>query len=382
MKTSTIALYDAATIDTLPWPNHPDALNAKKFLIPLIKNGVKPYIHNVDTTMMALVLDDIVMPLTVNEGEYENSYVCSPYGQYFNYGLDTVDKLQRAYVKTPLKFLLKRMQKTFERGKLNKVVIVNNWLVSTNLHPELNVEQINQMIAFLSRQFPEHAIVFRSINLYQNPVKCASLKKCAFDLIASRKIYLFKTDNPAAYKQRMFQSDMKLYRSTPYQIIDSQELTNQEIPRLADLYNALYIDKHSKQNPQLSAKFIELAVRENILTLKVLKKDDRIDAVVGFFDRNGVMTSPLFGYDTSLPKEFGLYRLISTILTLEAKKKGVLLNQSSGAGSFKKLRKGEPHIEYMAVYTKHLPLKRRIPWKVLQKMVNSVGLLFMKHYEI
>ena len=113
-----------------------------------------------------------------------------------------------------------------------------------------------------------------------------------------------------------------------------------------------------------------------------MQKDGQVDALMGYFTRNGVMTSPLFGYDTEKPQSTGLYRMIATLLALEAKDKQHLLNHSAGAGSFKKLRRAEEVIEYMAVYNKHLSFFRRIPWAILRRTMNSIGVPFMKHYQL
>ena len=69
------------------------------------------------------------------------------------------------------------------------------------------------------------------------------------------------------------------------------------------------------------------------------------------------MTTPLIGYDRSLPAETGLYRLISYHLTEEAAARGLILHQSSGAAAFKRHRGSVAGMEYSFVYDRHLPLR-------------------------
>jgi hypothetical protein len=121
-------------------------------------------------------------------------------------------------------------------------------------------------------------------------------------------------------------------------------------------------------------------IEQNLLQVKVLKKNDVIDGVVGYFSRNNVLTSPFFGYNQSKSQHSDLYRLLSTILLLEAKEKGMILHQGAGASFYKKLRRAESYIEYMAVYMDHLPLKRRIPWHLVKQMMNRFAIPFMKKY--
>ena len=78
---------------------------------------------------------------------------------------------------------------------------------------------------------------------------------------------------------------------------------------------------------------------------------------MGFFIRNGAMTQPLFGYDTSLPQEEGLYRLLTLITLQEGVQRNLLVHASGGVGKFKKVRGGKSVTEYNAVFTSIYPLR-------------------------
>ena len=80
------------------------------------------------------------------------------------------------------------------------------------------------------------------------------------------------------------------------------------------------------------------------------------------------MTQPLFGYDTSLPLEEGLYRLLTLITLQEGLQRKLLVHASGGVGKFKKVRGGESVTEYNAVCAKHLPHKRQTPWKLIKEI--------------
>lgn len=105
-----------------------------------------------------------------------------------------------------------------------------------------------------------------------------------------------------------------------------------------------------------------------------LKKEGRLNAILGYFSRNDVMTTPLFGYDTSIDQKTGLYRMLTAILVEEAKQKSLLLNMSSGAAEFKRCRGAESAIEYTAVYVNHLPYFRRVGWKAFEILINKIGI--------
>ncbi len=109
-----------------------------------------------------------------------------------------------------------------------------------------------------------------------------------------------------------------------------------------------------------------------------LEKDGQLNAIMGFFVRNGAMTQPLFGYDTSLPLGEGLYRLLTLVTLQDGVKRGLLVHVSGGVGKFKKVRGGESVTEYNAVYTKHLPRKRQLPWKLIQAVSKAAIPYFKK----
>lgn len=94
MTEETISLYNASNIDSLSWPNNPEGEYAQKFLMPLIKNGVHHYIENVETNLHILKIGDLILPITINDAEYQNSYVCSPYTQYISSGLNYLEKVK------------------------------------------------------------------------------------------------------------------------------------------------------------------------------------------------------------------------------------------------------------------------------------------------
>jgi len=162
-------------------------------------------------------------------------------------------------------------------------------------------------------------------------------------------------------------------------VVDGKALTDGELDRCRELYNRLYLEKYSYYNPQFTEAFLRLARDEGVLHLRALRRDGRIDGVMGFFVRNGLMTQPLFGYDTELPMDEGLYRLLTLITLQEGQARNLLVHASGGVGKFKKLRGGKSVIEYNAVYDRHLPVHRRLPWSILQRISAAAIPVFQKN---
>lgn len=368
-----IELYNARTIDDLPWPDNEEGEYAKKFLLPFIKNGPDTYIENVNTELLALLIDDHVLPVTVSYPQQSNCFVCSPSSFYGGFSRERVEAIENQQLRGVLSPVVNLLHTSLKKGNIDSVVYVNNWLLSTNLYPELTDEQMKRIRDRLVKEYPDHAIAFRSINEMDSVHCYRALVNSGFQLVAARPVYYVDASKDDHFKSRMVKSDLKILRNTEYEIIDSTELGPGDISRIVEIYRKLYVDKYSHLNPKLTEKFIKLCIENKLLNFKFLRKDGRIDAVLGYIVRNGVINSPLFGYDTSLPKELGLYRMISVLLSLEAKERGALLHMSSGAGSYKMLRRAKPYIEYNAVYTKHLKLSRRLSWSILKTLMNRVA---------
>lgn len=379
MNRTKISLYDESTIDSLPWPEHVDAQSAKKFLVPLIKEGVHHFIDNVKTKLYVMLVGDQVLPITVNDEEYENSYVCSPYGHYVGYPLDSLEEVPNKIVRKLLKGVLTGLGKVSQKAHLNKAVVVNNWFFSTTIHPLFSVEQIEEITQLLTVQFPDKAIIFKSIHTFANNPLYDQLKECRFDLIASREVFFLKANEESIFDSRIFKSDLKHLVESHYEIQDISQMSQEDLDVAIRLYRAIYVDKHSKFNPQLNGRFIALALQSNLLHMRALHKEGCVDAIVGFWIKEGVMFSPILGYN-SQPHEQNqsLYRMASTVLTEEARKRKLLFHLSSGASKYKRIRKGVPQVEYHAVYNDHLPLAQRFLWRCIKGLFNTIGIAVMK----
>jgi hypothetical protein len=380
-ESQTIGLFNQSNLSVCRWPENHEGSYAKSLLSPLIERGTEQYIKNVKTELFALTLGESVIPVTVNEKEYNNSYVCSPYNYYISYALEALDQLAAGWKRKVLERLLNGLGKILHTCDVNKVVIANNWLYSTNLYSStLGPDQLREIAEFLQHRFPDHAIIFRSVDPYTSSACHQTLSQLGFDYISNRQIYFIEPWKSSLFDSRLFKSDLKLLHNSGYEIIDSSDLASSDVPRLLDLYNDLFIIKHSTINPQFTQSYVELMLNQRLMHFKALRKEGKIDGVIGFIERNGMMFAPFFGYDRTVSKETGLYRLLSTVLMLESNERKLLFHQSSGASTFKKIRKANAAIESLAVYHQHLSFKRRLPWTLLKQVCNTMGVHYMEQY--
>ena len=377
----TPQLFDQHNLTAVKWPTSEDGEYARRYLSSFILNGPQTYIRNVRTTLLVLRLGDIILPITLADYHPDNSYVCSPYNHYISYGQEEFVNLKNPPLEALLRLLFVPIAWYFRRNELDRVVFVNNWLLSTNLYPAIQADQITASLTFLAEQYPERAIVFRSVDYYRNPTLYNTLLKEGCRMVFSRQVYYQEVESAYVQKKKQYKIDLKHFQRTFYRVVDGSQLRDDDsIERIVDLYNDLYLRKYSYYNPQFTPAFIRLALDEQLLTIKAFQKEGRIDAVMGYFARQGTITPPIFGYDTSLAKKLGLYRLLSTLTSLEALEKKQLVHFSAGVGQFKRLRGGMPALEYNAVYDAHLPAARRRAWTVLKGLMDRVAVPIIQKY--
>ncbi|TVY02029.1 GNAT family N-acetyltransferase [Cohnella terricola] len=381
-----IELYDASEIGSYTWPDTEYGRYAKHYLLPMLEQGVERFAGNVHTRMLVLSVDGTPLPITVNEAEYDNSYVCSPYTHYVSYAKQELALLGNRVLIAVLGVLLSGIGLLLKRSRFNRVVHVNNWLLSTNLYPNLDGDQWEAALDKLLSLFPEHAIAFRSLNPTMNFREMERLRarNCLF--VPSRQIYLLRTDEGSGFgnaKSRwLLKRDRALAGKHGYEIVGPGSVKEADIPRIAELYRMLYLEKYSWHNPQFTEAFLAQMLSEGTLEIYGFRREDRLDAVLGFYARDGAMTTPLFGYDTSLPQELGLYRMLSALLIDLGIGRGQLLHESSGAAQFKRNRGAVAEIEYTAIHIRHLPLRRRWTWVMLEKLLTGIGIPLLRKFKL
>jgi hypothetical protein len=68
------------------------------------------------------------------------------------------------------------------------------------------------------------------------------------------------------------------------------------------------------------------------------------------------------------------------LLLSQARERGAQLHYSSGAGQFKRMRGGEPALEYTAIYTRHLPASAHAAAQLFSSAMNRYASpLLIKH---
>jgi hypothetical protein len=349
---------------------------ASCYLASVIGRGPASYIDNANVRMEALLIDEkVLLPVVISDRVPGNSNVCSPYAHYFEYAFHELAKRHGKIPVGLLKAPRSLLGALLRSGSIDRVVFVNNWLLTTNPRHGLSAAQIATLSAYLTRRYPDSAIVFRSINPLADPSGLEALRTNNYCLVASRRIYMLATGSPAYLERSNVQKDFQQLRKTPYSIIYGPEALAPHITRITELYRDLYLGKHSVLNPQYNGDFFSLTLKEGFLTYRALIQNGRVDAFISYYVDDGLIMAALFAYDLNRPRQLGLHRTAFALMIREAAKTHAWLNLSAGTGYFKVLRGAEPVQEYDAVYDRHLPANRRVPWAAVRLMTRLGRLL-------
>ena len=339
---------------------------------------------NFHTEAAVLRLNGRLWSLSVNGGRGECSYPCSLLTQYVRYPLAELSLVPSRLLRVSARLGLALLGVALRCGRVDRSVQWSSSLLSTDLHDPALGAEADAATRVLIERFPDRAVLLRNIHAFEDPGLPERLKSCGYELITSRQIYFFDGKTGCFGARSDVKRDWKALRSLKdYSVVEHSQFTSSEVPRILELYRMLYLEKHSSLNPQYTERFVEGALAGGFLEFRGLRHTSgRLDGVFACFSRGDVTSTPFIGYDTTLPAELGLYRLLVALLLQRVAGDKVLLNYSSGAGEFKRRRGGEPAIEWNAVYVRHLPWYRRAVFKLLQFLANRFGRRFLEDNQI
>lgn len=377
--------FDASTIDGCPWSDTAHARWVRSYWEPFVKKGASRLIRNVVTTPLLLQVDDVFLPVTVNPGGEDTCYVCSPLAHYVTYAIEELRELRSPPLERLLAWVLRALGWFLRWGDVDRVLHVNNALLSTNLYPRLSASQVRSVVDAARARFPDHAVVFRSLN----PTTCAAwmshLRAVGAAFVASRQVYVFPDLDERSLtrdEQRELRRDRALWDRSDYSIRPGEPFTAEELDRGIDLYGQLYLEKYSTLNPQFTVEWLKDVSASGAMGVFGISRAGHMDGIVGYFQVEGVLTTPLFGYDMAIPRERGLYRMLSSLTLATAFDASCLDHASSGVASFKQNRGYRSAIEYSAVLTSHLGWRRRVVWRVLHALMENVAVPLLRKHKL
>jgi len=302
----------------------------------------------------------------------EQSWVVSPFNHYISSAKEELYKIRKPSLVKLLELLIGLLSILLKKIKIDNVIFIDNWFLTTNPIPTFKMEEIRSVEGELKKE--KKAIIVRSLNEKTAKEEMDLWKNAGYELITSRQVYLFdpgeKIDNK---KRRKIKKDLHLLKSKHFEIKEEKVLAEDEYRKIQELYHALYIEKYSAFNPQYTEEYFKEMHEKSCVNYVTIRKEGDIIGFIGYFVKNGIIYAPYLGYDQKMDQKEGLYRTLFIYLIQKAMKENLLFHQSAGASDFKRQRGSNAYIEYMAVYTKHLPLNKRWGWKIIQFISNKIA---------
>lgn len=374
-------LFDPLEGPRSGWPAGAEAERA--YLEAFARQGSTALIANLRTRVLGLKAGKRILPVTVNEAEYGDSYVCLPHSAYALYAKDELRIVDVGAWRPGLSALAGGAGAALRAARANRIVQVDNWMLSTNLHGDASGWDIDAIRRLLVERYPDHVIAVRCLDAWSDARLLDRFREAGWRLLPSRQVWVIDDIGRDWRPHRDSRRDLTLLRATPCGLDEMAELRPGDAARIAELYGMLYLDRYSTLNPAFTEAYVEMTHRAGVFTYRGLRDPDgRLAAVVGCFIRGGVLTTPVVGYDTARPASEGLYRMASALFTLLAETRGLRLHGSAGAASFKRNRGARPVLEYCAYYVDHLSAFRRSVIRGAETLLNRVAAPLMKERQL
>lgn len=376
-----VTVFDPATAPTDAWPD--GDVSMRRYVEGIAAGGVAQMVSNVRTCWRALRSGNRLLPLTINDGEVGDCYVCLPHSAYILYARQELKLVDVGVLAPVIRLLIALFDKVLRAAKINRIVHVDNMLLSTNLHGDWNGEDLPAIRNALVALYPDHIIAIRSVDTWSCPELLAACKRDQWLLMASRQIWVTE-DMARDWRPRNgTQNDRRLLARSGLAIDELTEMTQDDARRIAALYHLLYVGKYSPLNPVFTPAWIAMTHREGIIRYRGARDaDGQLMAVAGSLVRGGVLTAPIVGYDTARPQAEGLYRIAVWLFSEEAAAGGLRLNGSAGAAGFKRLRGAKGVIEYSALYMRHLSIRRRLALVLAAGLIEHFAVPMMRRRQL
>ncbi len=248
--------------------------------------------------------------------------------------------------------------------KIDKAIYIKHYGFSTCLFDEDEILQIINNLNDLKIKFPNHAIIIRSI-----PKNYIYNLQHEFKPIISRLIWQIDDVKNKWLKRTDVKNDLEILKKFNLKhVVYDETIEDEKLNECINLYEKLYIEKYSKFNPKININYLKFLLKEKIISLHCLEKENKILAFCTIYISGNQITSPMLGYKEC---EIPLYRAIMAIVPLVAIEKNLKLNFSGGAGNFKKNRGGQPNIEYYLIIDDHLSIWRRLSYSFFKFIING-----------
>ena len=335
---------------------------------PLVEHGFAWCAANAMADASWLDVDGVAWRVALTRPTVRNCYVVSATGQYLDYAREEIRRLPSATRRIASYAAVGLLAPLLRR--LDPIVVLDALPVSTVLHQRRSDSEWSRAIDAARRTFAGVPIVVRSLDSVSAGSALAALPGLGLQLVPSRLVFHQDPRRDDFWRIRNVRHDLALSRNLP---LESRELTAADSARIAELYWLLYGHKHSMLNPHFSPHWLAHGIERGVLKGEGLLYDGCLAAAYLSYSVDDVMTNPVFGYDTALPQQLGLYRRLSLLTMQSARTRGHRIHASSGAPGFKSSRGGMAVMEYHAVDLRGVSGTQAAAWSLFLRVAGAVA---------
>ncbi|WJP97655.1 peptidogalycan biosysnthesis protein [Macrococcus bovicus] len=356
--------------DAIPFEQVTDSPVNKDYL-KYMMDGIERGITNVQAKVEVLLIDGQLIPYSVKSGGYQDSWIHSFTGQYIEEMVSEIERMTLPPLVQKGAGLLLSAGRLILKGTREKTVTVFPSFMSTTLYTGDQLRHIEQITEELSRRYPRHALVFRTVS---DELVKMQLEGAGYEPLISRAVYLYDSAEPHTKNERKdLKKDSKKLEKSGLTVSD--ELSEADFDALIPLYKQVYLDKYSIHNPHYTADFFRFIYHHTSLKWFVLREHERIVSFMGVQQKGDMLFPAYFGMDQSYQ---GLYFMTSGLLYQYANDKRLKINNSAGAKDYKLARGSRPFLEYHLIYTKHLKIEQRVFYAIFIKCATPLGAFLLK----
>lgn len=356
-----------------------DGSLAGQYMAAFAREGTAALVANSGSRPMLLRHGDRTFPVTLDDGGHGLSYVSAPHSAYVLYAREEMDIVGMRHGRRAAGVALSLLDRMLRAARINHAVHLDNWLLSTNLHGDWDGDGLPDIRAFLARRFLDHFLILRSLDSWSSPQLLEAARSDGWILLPARQIWVVDDLARDWHPRTDCRNDRRALARSGLTVEDLDTIDATDGARIAELYHMLYIRRYSALNPVFTDRFMALTHDTRLLRYRVARAPDgRIMAVSGVLERNGILTAPVVGYDTTRPQDQALYRIACLLAYDWGLRRNLAFHGSAGAAGFKRNRGAHGVIEYMAIHADHLGAGRRTAVRLLAGLLERAAVPMMR----
>ena len=372
--TSDIRVIDVQRADDWPSGTQP---GTREYLTALAGNGpVRLAANAKGVTGEVLRVGETVLPLLISDGALGKASILSPRAHHIGYPIFEIARQSRYLNEFAVASILSPLTLLMKLGALDRVVLINHWLLSGSPEPNVGDQDWPRIFAYVADRFPGHALVVPDIKPDRQPQRAKAMEIAGAFPVPTRIVNLVdpakavegKRFKKMRYKRKQGEKNLRAAESDRITGTEARD----QCKRLARLYRQSNRNNHSTLNPDYTEAFFALALTSEAFALHAWREAGADDTEIAGFNLQRMDEETIhwstFGVDPAAKDAEYLYERIAAADLDIALRKQLWLDWGAGADGYKRHRGAEPYSQVEMVVTRHLPMHQRMAWNLLSRL--------------